>query len=448
MKGVSVHLIVIAAVLGLASMNAPAQYNTADPSSPVKLIFIHHSTGEAWLADGYGNLGITLKDHKYFVSDTNYGWGPNGIGNNTDFGHWWDWFRGSSSSTYLTALFAESGQHCSYDRLATDPGGANRIVMFKSCFPNSSLQGSLSDPIPPIASNPLKSQAYYSSDHTVSNAKGIYLDLMNTFAQHPETLFIVVAEPPLQDGTYAANARAFTNWLSKDWMACYPYHNAFVFDYFTVLTTNGGDSNTNDLGWASGNHHRYRDSAIELITNQGGNTLAYPTGDDHPSAAGDQKATGEFQPLLNIAYHCWQGDGGCQRVTGSAPVRIPSSLVPTKITTANHGLDATLTWDSQHCPSTNYHVIYGYGSGLPAWTLQTSPAPPCGIGTTGTVTWSSVPDPPSGERFLWFLVVGDDGGTVEGSWGLTSAGAERGGTLPSGVCGKSTKSTALVCLAQ
>ena len=36
------------------------------------------------------------------------------------------------------------------------------------------------------------------------------------------------------------------------------------------------------------------------------NVLEYPTGDDHPSAAGDQKATAEFLPLLNIYYHRWK----------------------------------------------------------------------------------------------------------------------------------------------
>jgi hypothetical protein len=34
---------------------------------------------------------------------------------------------------------------------------------------------------------------------------------------------------------------------------------------------------------------------------------AYPTGDSHPSQAGNLKATGEFLSLLNIAYHLWKG---------------------------------------------------------------------------------------------------------------------------------------------
>ncbi len=60
---------------------------TDDPDPPAtvaKLIFIHHSTGENWLADDYGNLGRVLGQNNYFVSDTNYGWGPNAIGDRTD----------------------------------------------------------------------------------------------------------------------------------------------------------------------------------------------------------------------------------------------------------------------------------------------------------------------------------------------------------------------------
>ena len=59
---------------------AEAAVNTAPPAAPVKLIFIHHSTGESWLADDHGGLGLALRDNDYFVSDTNYGWGPDEIG--------------------------------------------------------------------------------------------------------------------------------------------------------------------------------------------------------------------------------------------------------------------------------------------------------------------------------------------------------------------------------
>ena len=150
-------LLLTFAVIGALAgpLPAAATVNTAPPAAPVKLIFIHHSTGEAWLADGHGGLGIGLRDSNYFVSDTNYGWGPGSIGDSTDLGHWWTWFRSPSSPTYLSAVYAESGQHSSYSRLATDPGGPNQIVMLKSCFPNSQLSGPNS-PIPVIADNPMR----------------------------------------------------------------------------------------------------------------------------------------------------------------------------------------------------------------------------------------------------------------------------------------------------
>ena len=53
----------------------------------------------------------------------------------------------------------------------------------------------------------------------------------------------------------------------------------------------------------------------------------------------------------------------------------------------------------------------------------------CAIGTVGSFTWSSVP---AGD--LWFLVVGDDGASTEGSWGTNGSGAQRAGSTASGVC--------------
>ena len=275
------------------------------PASPVKLIFIHHSTGQNWLADDNGGLGIALRNNNYFVSDTNYGWGPDSIGDSTDIGNWYDWFRGPNSPTYLAALYIESGQHSPYSRLATDPGGPNRIVMFKSCFPNSALQGNPADPVPPISSNPLRSLGAGSEYHTVANAKGIYIDLLEYFKTRQDTLFVVIAAPPLSDATYAKNARVFNQWLVNDWLKNYPYKNVYVFDFYNVLTSNGGNANTNDLGQVSGNHHRWWNGAVQHQFSKARNTTAYPSGDDHPSQAGNLKATGEYVPLLNYAYNQW-----------------------------------------------------------------------------------------------------------------------------------------------
>jgi hypothetical protein len=77
-----------------------------------------------------------------------------------------------------------------------------------------------------------------------------------------------------------------------------------------VLTSNGGNANTNDLGLESGNHHRWWNGAVQHKTDGDNdaspNILEYPTGDDHPSKAGNQKATAEFISLLNNAYSSYQ----------------------------------------------------------------------------------------------------------------------------------------------
>lgn len=290
--------------------------NSDPPAAPVRLIFIHHSTGGNWLADPAsnevgGDLGRALMDNNYFVSATNYGWGPDSIGDRTDIGNWWEWFLGPSSDTYLSALYSENGQNFgdfgSWPQLATDPGGENEVVLFKSCFPNSALQGNPDD-APTTGDNPLQGQDAGSEYHTVANAKGIYNDLLTYFAAHQDKLFIVITAPPLVESStspeQAANARAFNLWLINEWLQDYAYNNVAVFDFYNVLTSKN-------------NHHRYQNGAIEYITDKGGDYSAYGQGDDsHPNAAGNKKAAGEFVPLLNIAFHCWRGDGGCPPLMG------------------------------------------------------------------------------------------------------------------------------------
>jgi PKD repeat protein len=328
--GVGVGVNVGAGVAAAAPGRAPGAagptalaLNANPPASPVRLVFIHHSTGGNWLADpedngNGGDLGRALMNNNYYVSATNYGWGPSSIGDMTDIGHWWIWFRGDDSAADMTALYAESGQNLGdfgpWPRLASAPSGENRIVMFKSCFPNSNIGGSPSDP-PTTGENPMRGEWAGSETYTVGNAKGIYNDILAYFATRQDKLFVVITAPPLQESettaSQAANARALNNWLVGEWLEGYQYHNVAVFDFYTVLTSNAGDPGSSDLGSVSGNHHRYRNGEIEHTSTQGSNFSAYPSGDSHPTAAGGAKATGEYLPLLNIYYHCWAGDGGC-----------------------------------------------------------------------------------------------------------------------------------------
>jgi len=319
--------------------------NPNPPTTPVRLVFVHHSTGGNWLAtvgahDNAGGLGQALMANNYYVSATNYGWEVAGdtIGDRTDIGHWWEWFRGPSRDAILTALYSENGQNIgdfgSWPRLSPAPSGENVIIVFKSCFPNSHLGGNPSDP-PTTGENPLRGEDYSSAYHTVANAKGIYNDILAYFATRQDKLFIVITAPPLlanddiqpTDTAHAANARAFNNWLVNDWLDGYADNNVAVFDFYNVLTSNGGSPTTHDAGQTSGNHHRWWNGAVQHIQSVSNNFAAYGVGgDSHPTAAGGQKASAEFVPLLNVFYNRWKASPGVSTptptpTTGPSPTR-------------------------------------------------------------------------------------------------------------------------------
>jgi hypothetical protein len=268
------------------------------PDHTVKLIFIHHSVGENWLADDNGGLGKSLGENNYFVSDTYYGWGPEGIGDRTDIPDWIEWFAGPVSGTYLQALYAENKDDAAgydyYNRPMGDPGGENEIVFFKSCFPNSNLGGNPDDP------------AGDGPDMTVAGAKYVYNQILEYFGQHPEKLFIAITPPPELSPEYAPQADAFSRWMATEWLQGYQGTNVGVFDLHAVLSS-------------PDNHHTAHDAGIEYVTGHG-NTLSYPTEDPHPSAAGNKKATKEFVPLLNYYYHQWKEAQGTPAVTGEEQV--------------------------------------------------------------------------------------------------------------------------------
>jgi len=342
--------------------------STNRPAEPVRLIFLHHSTGQNWLADDQGGLGVALRDNNYFVSDSNYGWGPDGIGDNTDIGDWWLWFRGPDSAKYLNAVYAEDNQNCDYSRMGSSPGGENQVVMFKSCFPNSGLRGSPGDPIPAIADNPLRGQDAGSEYHTVANAKGIYLDLLDYFRTRPDRLFVVITAPPLSEPTYAGNARALNEWLLWEWRKDYVVGNVFVFDFYNVLTSNGGDPNTNDAGRETGNHHRWWNGAVQHKSDDGSDVSAYPSSssDDHPSPAGSKKATIEFVPLLNGALGAWRA------IQRPVPAITAIQVNPPRVELALANLVAGGTYHVERSP------------GLPAsgWTEAT-----VFVSSAGTTNW-------------------------------------------------------------
>jgi concanavalin A-like lectin/glucanase superfamily protein len=110
---------------------------------------------------------------------------------------------------------------------------------------------------------------------------------------------------------------------------------------------------------------------------------------------------------------------------------------PMTATRANAGgTTITLHWNTG-CGAPAYHAIYGPLASVGSYAVSGGV---CGIGTTGSASWTGVP---AGN--LWFLLVGDNSAGVEGSWGTDSNGLERNGTTASGVCSNTIRSNAGTC---
>ena len=269
-----------------------AAYSSDKPSCTLHLLFLHHSCGGQLLADrgeirerdpgtciylthpNAGGLRSALGRNNYTVHEASYG---SSLGQGTDICHWRRKFR-----DHMGAVLSCDGQ----DRPFRD-GTRNRIVVFKSCFPNSWIDSEGRGPGDPD-----------SSEKTMANYKAAYRSLLKYFEQNPETLFMAVTAPPLvkpaPDRSFirmmlgrpdpadeiGKRARDFNNWLKNiysGWLKDYPLRNVVVFDYYDFLTFYGAS-----------------------------NWLRYPsvTGrDGHPSAEGNAKAAIEMVPFLNRALN-------------------------------------------------------------------------------------------------------------------------------------------------
>lgn len=268
-----------------------SSFSDAKIASPVRLLFIHHSCGGQLLApvgadDGEnclyrthpngGGLRPMLEEGGYEVHEASY---KSLVGERTDLFDWVPKFR-----TQMDRILTTSRQD---ERLPA--GQKNQVVVFKSCFPNSSFVGE--GQAPGRADGP---------DLTVWNARATMTALREELARHPDVLFVYVTAPPLApvvprqpawkwlaktvlgkqlsaDSLHRSGdlARRFNDWMldADGWLAGYAHANVAVFDYHRVLT---GDRS---------------------------NLLAYPTGpdgsDSHPSADGNRRAARLFLPFLN-----------------------------------------------------------------------------------------------------------------------------------------------------
>ena len=101
------------------------------------------------------------------------------------------------------------------------------------------------------------------------------------------------------------------------------------------------------------------------------------------------------------------------------------------------GSTINVTWDVATCSSADHHILYG---NLADVATSAVAGASCDLGISGSAAWSGVP---SGN--LWFVVVGDDNGSIEGSWGTSGSGTQLGAGTASGQCGLTTLNVAGTC---
>lgn len=260
-----------------------AEFSSAPPATPLRLLFIHHSVGGRWLADpgprealadeiwrshpNGGGLRRRLEQQGYQVHEASYG---SAIGSGTDFPDWLPKFRDQM----------DRGLACAINDQPLPSGQRNQIVVWKSCFPNNQLD----------------------DEAALARAQAQLSALLPMFARHPAVLFVHVTTPPLapmvarepawrslarlllrrpQPGPRLLRsgplARRLDEWITRPdgWLKDYPLKNLVVFDLYDILTDHGKSD-----------------------------FLAFPTGDgydSHPSRTGNELASAAFVPFLNRA---------------------------------------------------------------------------------------------------------------------------------------------------
>ncbi len=247
------------------------------------ILFIHHSCGENWLNNSL-NTALLVKDYIDEVNESYYGtcFGPDSgrpdslwgtPGDSTDMHHWILWFN-----DYLEGA----------KELGTSDG-ENRIIMFKSCYPNNDVTGMGSAPGDP-----------FSDTKTVENYKAIftrpagvssythesfdYKPLEEIFAENPDTLFIFVTAPPRAaadgDPNEGQRARDFYDWLRETWLPSYNadhpgLSNVAIFDWFDFLANPEGaatnpnllkDAYTSDPSDSHPNGTANADSTVHFVS--------------------------------------------------------------------------------------------------------------------------------------------------------------------------------------
>ena len=200
-----------------------AAESTPQPAGTVRIVYLHHSTGEnvwkggvpefiaAWNAAHGTDYQVT--ELTYPETSGGYPW------ENYPYDYWNLWVKHTGGDQDRGEL--------NLDQLAA----AYDVIVFKHCFPVSDV-GPDSDSDPPSVA---------SSDKTVANYTLQYQALKDRLHEVAQTRFIAWTGPAETEAATnpesAERARAFFAWVRDTWDE--PGDNIFVWD-FRALETGGG----------------------------------------------------------------------------------------------------------------------------------------------------------------------------------------------------------------
>lgn len=186
------------------------------------IIFLHHSTGEHFITQGgvrelLSNEGYQLWDHGYNYQGLT---GPDGKSRHYSYRIPAD----NTDPDGLAVLFSQ--QEYSLPVNALSAVLQYEVIVFKSCFTPTS---------------------HVNSDEQLDFYKTQYLTIRQTIDRHPEKLFILLTQPPLNPAETnpdeAVRARMLSEWLlSPEFIG--DRENLYVFDTFSFLSDNNPDSTT------------------------------------------------------------------------------------------------------------------------------------------------------------------------------------------------------------
>jgi hypothetical protein len=223
---------------------------------PQKVIFLHHSTGDALFSEGnvadyfagynsenQTNYQITEKDYP----DTPYPW------ENYPYDYWNLWANNQcdNSNENIECL----GSLCS----------RYNVIVFKHCFPGADI---LADDGNPGVS---------SSNKTLANYKLQYRALRDLMDSYPDNKFIVWTLVPLHrlatSTENAGRAREFVDWVITDWLTedgnIHP--NIYLFDFYNLAAESNSSPSqgkVNCLKYEYEKSHTDNDSHPNSIANE------------------------------------------------------------------------------------------------------------------------------------------------------------------------------------